>query len=105
MLAYLKLQSFLLPSNWDVELARLRLLRADGPEAVLALDPLYPAGHPITTDPTSSLPPNSRSDQSLLDLLAADLAAIAQFIPRGGGSNNWAIPGNRTAGTCLRPSR
>ncbi|MBX9580390.1 MAG: penicillin acylase family protein, partial [Gemmataceae bacterium] len=46
----LKFESFLLPSNWDVELARLRLLRSDGPAAVEALDPLYPAGHPITMD-------------------------------------------------------
>ncbi len=41
VLAVLKLQSFLLPSNWDVELARLRLLRSDGAAAVEALDPVY----------------------------------------------------------------
>src|SRR5207248_10233978 len=37
--AFTKLQSFLLPSNWDCELARLRILRADGPAAVRDLDP------------------------------------------------------------------
>ena len=35
VLAVLNLQSFLLPSNWDVELARLKILLADGPEAGL----------------------------------------------------------------------
>ena len=34
VLALLKLQSFLLPSNWDVEVARLRILLADGPDAL-----------------------------------------------------------------------
>ncbi|MDB5313118.1 MAG: penicillin acylase family protein [Gemmataceae bacterium] len=118
VLAVLKLQSFLLPSNWDVELARLRLLRSDGPEAVTALDPLYPEGHPITLQkpnpPTpfpkreggaginSSSPPFSGEGSGegfrlLLDLLAADLAAVMRVLPRGGGSNNWAIAGSRTA--------
>ncbi len=94
VLAFLKLQSFLLASNWDVELARLRLLRADGPDAVAALDPLYPSGHPITLSPSER--PTSRSTH-LLDLLAADLAAVQRVVPRGGGSNNWAIAGSRTA--------
>jgi penicillin amidase len=44
VLAVLKLQSFLLPSNWDVELARFRILRADGPDAVMALDPVLASG-------------------------------------------------------------
>jgi penicillin amidase len=91
VLAFLKLQSFLLPSNWDVELARLRILRADGPDAVQALDPLYPEGHPIIVG--SALPIGLR----LSDLLASDLAAIQRVLPRGGGSNNWTISGSRTA--------
>src|SRR5262249_51905360 len=33
----------------------------------------------------------------VLDALAADLAALQEFLPRGGGSNNWAIAGSRTA--------
>lgn len=92
VLAFLKLQSFLLPSNWDVELARLRILRADGPDAVLALDPLYPEGHPITVPPLRS----EASASQLTELLAADLAAIQRVLPRGGGSNNWAVAGSRT---------
>jgi penicillin amidase len=78
-------QSFLLPGNWDVELARLKILRADGPEAVSALDPL--GCTPVADAPGSSL---------ALDLLLRDLAVFQQFAPVGGGSNNWAIHGSRT---------
>jgi penicillin amidase len=86
-LAVLKIQSFLLPSNWDVELARLRLLRADGPDAVTALDP-------VNCDPPGAHAPGS---PGVIDRLAADLAALQQFLPAGGGSNNWVIAGSRTA--------
>ncbi len=89
VLAYLKLLSFMLPSNWDVELARLRILHADGAEAVRELDPLFPDWHPITTGGTVEF-------SQLLDRLAADLAAFQQMAPRGGGSNNWAVSGSRT---------
>jgi penicillin G amidase len=40
VLAFTKLQSWFMASNWDVELARLRVLLADGPDALIALDPL-----------------------------------------------------------------
>ncbi len=43
LLAVLKLQSFLLPSNWDAELLRLRMLYADGPQAVQDLEPAVAA--------------------------------------------------------------
>ncbi|MFM8271902.1 MAG: penicillin acylase family protein, partial [Gemmata sp.] len=33
----------------------------------------------------------------LTERLAADLAALRAYLPRGGGSNNWAIGGSRTA--------
>jgi len=85
VLAVLKLQSFLLPSNWDVELARLRILRADGPDAVRALDPV------------AVWPDDTGLRSASLDALAKELAAISEVLPRGGGSNNWAIAGSRTA--------
>ena len=85
VLAVLKLQSFLLPSNWDVELARLRILRADGPDAMRALDPVV------------AWPDTGGLRAASLDALARDLAAIQAVLPRGGGSNNWAIAGSRTA--------
>ena len=109
VLAILKLQSFLLPSNWDVELARLRVLRGDGPSAFLAVDP-------IGTDKetwrerdrnegetgrqgdkeTERIGSVSPSPPLSLSALAADLALLQQYVPRGGGSNNWVIGGGRT---------
>ncbi|HEY1186889.1 MAG TPA: penicillin acylase family protein [Gemmata sp.] len=89
VLGLLKLQSFLLPSNWDVELARLRILLADGPEAVRALDPAHP--------PTAPTAPGADRAPELLDRFAADLAALQAYLPRGGGSNNWCVSGTRTA--------
>ncbi|MDY3561158.1 penicillin acylase family protein [Gemmata sp. JC673] len=89
VLAVLKLQSFLLPSNWDVELARLRVLLADGPDAVRELDPVSVL--PVV-DPVMGAP----GEAGLLDRLAADLAALQAYLPRGGGSNNWCISGTRT---------
>jgi len=84
VLAVLKLQSFLLPSNWDVELARLRILREDGPDAVKALDPV------------AAWPEADGLKATALEALARDLAAISETLPRGGGSNNWVIGGGRT---------
>lgn len=90
VLALTKLQSFLLASNWDCELARLRLLTDAGPDAVAALDPAYPAGLPTIT------PPGATAGR-VLEALAGDLAALSAFAPPGGGSNNWAIAPSRTA--------
>ena len=42
-----KLLSFTLCSNWDAELVRLKVLSADGPEALAALDADYPAWQPV----------------------------------------------------------
>ncbi len=85
VLGLVKLETFLLPSNWDVELARLQILRADGPDALRDLDPASVAA---TAD---------RSGSAAADALASDLRLFLQFAPRGGGSNNWVIAGHRTA--------
>src|SRR5688572_16270596 len=76
VLALLKLQSFLLPSNWDVEVARLRILLADGPEALLALDP---AGVHPTLKPPPALGEGSGAGSRVLDQLAADVAALQAY--------------------------
>jgi penicillin amidase len=86
----LKLISFTLPSNWDVELARLRVLTADGPEALAALDPAYPDWLPVTSPPLHRAGP-------ALDRLAEDLAAFTAFVGNGGGSNNWVLAASRTS--------
>ena len=85
VLATLKLISFSLPGNWDVELARLRMLRADGQSAVEALDPSW---HDV---PAGSI------GSAALDALVRDLGHFQEFVPTGGGSNNWLIAGSRTA--------
>jgi penicillin amidase len=102
ILATLKLQSFMLPSNWDVELGRLRILLADGPEAVLALDPVSAAGSKWEASPEAvraalgSLSSVSAYLSPALAALASDLSALQSVLPRGGGSNHWVISGSRT---------
>ncbi|HLW68370.1 MAG TPA: penicillin acylase family protein [Gemmataceae bacterium] len=83
ILAFVKLMSFTLASNWDAELNRLRMLTADGPEAVRALDPL---AHPDL----------QISAGSAIERLEADLQAFSHAMPLGAASNNWVIAGNRT---------
>lgn len=86
VLAYTKIQSWFMASNWDVELARLRVLRADGPEALRDLDPV---GH-------SELG-TAYSVPGALDRLAEDLNALLEVMPLGGGgSNNWVLAPSRT---------
>jgi penicillin amidase len=90
VLGALKLQAFALGANWDMELARLKVLTADGPEALAALDPAYPEWHPVSRPVGACAGP-------ALDRLAEDLEAFAEAARLGGGSNNWAIGAGRTA--------
>lgn len=90
VLGVLKLMSFNLAANWDSELARLKILTEDGPEALAALDPAYPEWLPVTT------PPGGLAG-SAVDRLAEDLAVFTATVGQGGGSNNWAIAPSRTA--------
>ena len=88
-LGFLAVQSFALASNWDVELARLRMLALDGPGAVADLHPAYPGRHPASDRP-------GQPAVRVVDALAADLAAAHHLFSPGGGSNNWAIAASRT---------
>jgi penicillin G amidase len=81
---------FMLAANWDIELLRLRVLEADGPEAVKALDPLYPKWLPSVLGDASA-------DVDGLDRLAEDLTALTPLMGLGGGSNAWALSAARTA--------
>jgi penicillin amidase len=90
VVAGLKLQGFILSSNWDVELARLKVLTSDGPAALADLDPAYPDWLPVTSPPSTSA-------GRALDRLADDLAAFSVVVGTGGGSNNWVVAGSRTA--------
>jgi penicillin G amidase len=90
VLAYLKLQSFLLPSNWDVELARLKVFMGEGADVLRDLEPGYAAWHPSTLQGLPSGTPQ------FLKSLEQDLAVFKQYAQVGGGSNNWIISGTRT---------
>ncbi len=90
VLGMLKLQSFLLSSNWDVELARLKLLAEDGPAALQALNPDVPDWMPAASPP-------GRAVGAAVDRLAEDLSAFVAATGLGGGSNNWAVRPSRTA--------
>ncbi|MFO0826357.1 MAG: penicillin acylase family protein [Gemmataceae bacterium] len=91
----MKLQSFTLASNWDVELARLRILLADGADAVLALDP---SGIEGVNGRAGEGVANLMSPSSIvLELLSQDLKTLQEVLPKGAGSNNWVIAGSRTA--------
>jgi penicillin amidase len=81
--------SFGLAGNWDMELGRLRVLERDGPEALRAVDPAYPAWLAVTAPP-------GRPAGTAADRLAQDMAALSA-LAGGGGSNNWALSGARTA--------
>ncbi|HEY1861714.1 MAG TPA: penicillin acylase family protein [Gemmataceae bacterium] len=89
VLGLLKVQSFALVSNWDVELARYKVLTADGAEALKALDASYADWQPVTSPPGTHAGP-------ALDALSADVAAFNEKVKLGGGSNNWAIAATRT---------
>ena len=84
------LQSFVLASNWDIELARLHILNEDGPEALAAVDPAYPEWQPVSASP--GVPAGPAADR-----LAEDLEEFAKTVGHGGASNNWAIAPSRTA--------
>ena len=90
IVAAAKLQAFMLASNWDIELARYHILRADGPEALAALDPAYPADHPVSSPPGAA-------QGAAADRLSEDLAALREATGYAGGSNNWALAPSRTA--------
>ena len=88
-LGALGLVSLGLAGNWDMELGRLRVLELDGPDALRAVDPAYPSWLAVTA------PPGARAGTAA-DRLASDVAALASVVG-GGGSNNWAVSGARTA--------
>ncbi|MFO0935101.1 MAG: penicillin acylase family protein [Gemmataceae bacterium] len=90
VLAFGTFQSFMLPGNWDVELARLKILRADGPDAVAALDPSDPLDRHVHASSQSS------ASVDVIDRLLHDLHQFQSLAPAGGGSNNWVLHGSRT---------
>jgi penicillin amidase len=90
VLSFAGLQAFALSANWDSELARLKILVDDGPDALRALEPRPPDDLPVTVPVGAAAGP-------AVDRLARDLAAFMAAAPSAGGSNAWAVAGSRTA--------
>lgn len=89
VLGMARLQSFLFATNADAELARLKILLADGPISLAALDPGYGEAWQGILRPEAV--------ESAVDRLGEDLASVDTYIAPGGASNSWAIAADRTA--------
>jgi penicillin amidase len=89
VLGFAKLFALLLPANWDSELARLLILRADGPEALRALHATYDGRLPVSAPPGVAAGP-------AVDRLADELTRFLAVTGAGGGSNNWVVAPSRT---------
>lgn len=93
-LAVSKVLALSLSLNWDVEMQRLELLRAVGPEAAARLDIVYPAANPTILAEMAQVTAGRRTGvPAVLDLFreaAAWLPAVE------GGSNSWVVSGSRT---------
>lgn len=84
-----RLQSFLFATNADAELARLKILLADGPNSLAAVDPCY------GKDWQGVL--WAEAVEPAVDRLGEDLAAVDTYIAPGGASNSWAVSPGLTA--------
>lgn len=85
VIAFGLLMCCFLPSNWDVEMARLIILSQDGAEAVAALDPTWRADLPLTS------PPGKAAGVASAPFVTRDLEALREFMGGSGGSNAWAV--------------
>ncbi len=90
VIAFGLLMCCFLPSNWDVELARLIILTRDGAEAVAALDPTWRSDLPLTC------PPGKAAGEASAPFVVKDLEALREFMGGSGGSNAWAVRANKS---------
>ncbi|MGZ8621831.1 MAG: penicillin acylase family protein [Solirubrobacterales bacterium] len=93
LLAGIKLLAFGLSTNWERELLRADLVRELGPELAERLDPVYPAGNPVVMRPGEAFEGDGTA-------LAEQIARVREQIGlagAAGGSNNWAVSGERSA--------
>lgn len=80
-------------TNMESELFRAELVRMVGAETAARLEPQYPGGNPVVTEPGAGW-----SGDGLA--LAEQLAEVREAIGLSGeptGSNNWAVSGERSA--------
>jgi penicillin amidase len=95
VLAVLQFFAFALSSNWDAELARLRILSADGPEALQALEAADPTW--LAADGNASRLTVDVDALQAAERLAASAAELGRAGGLGGASNNWVLAPSRTA--------
>jgi len=80
-----------LNSNWDAELARLKILQEDGAQAVRDVDPVYAEWLNLT------FPPGEKAGAPL-EALSRDLDRLTSMVgTAGGASNNWTLSADKTA--------
>ncbi|HYU61279.1 MAG TPA: penicillin acylase family protein [Solirubrobacterales bacterium] len=93
MLTAMKLLAFGLSTNWERELLRADMTRELGPELTARLDPGYPIGHPVITEPGHAWDGDGLALAEQIDALRATIGLAAE----ASGSNNWAVSGERSA--------
>jgi penicillin amidase len=94
IIAVLQFFAFALSSNWDAELARFRVLRADGAEALHALEASRGGWEPGRNDGRMLF------DDAALGVavrLANEVGKLGEVTGLGGASNAWALAPSRTA--------
>jgi penicillin G amidase len=92
MLSATKLLTFGLSTNWERELLRAEMARELGPELAARLDPAYPTGNPVVTDPASAY---SGDGLGIAEQIARVRDTLGLAV-EAGGSNNWAVAAART---------
>ena len=90
VLAVGKFVAFTLSSNWDTELARMKILQDDGLEALADLEP---PGRSVDSERAA----RGQDAANAIDALSEDLAAFLKVAGHGGMSNGWAVASGRTA--------
>lgn len=93
MLTAMKLLSFGLSTNWERELLRADMARELGPELAARLDPGYPHGHPVITEPGHAWDGDGLGLAEQIDALRGALGLAVE----ASGSNNWAVSAERSA--------
>lgn len=96
VLGLLKLISFLLASNWDVEMARLLVAQLDGVDALLALDPVARYAREDLAELEGADARSGGRVREAVVSLHRELQMFFTAAGRSGGSNNWAVAPQRT---------
>ncbi len=88
--AFGKFMGWLLASGWATQIVRAQLMAKLGPELLSELEPPYPEGGLLTVPPGTEY---RRGDAQLLE----EYQELARLLGAGGGSNNWAVDGEKSA--------